>query len=74
MIGIIVGCVAAAAVIAGLVAFFVIRKRKSFNLADDISGVEDQQSAVTTDNSFRRMMTNDDPFQNEFENKDSTKI
>lgn len=69
MIGIIVGCVATAAVIAGLVAFFVIRKRKSLNLADDISGVEDQQSAVTTDNSLRRMMTNDDPFQNELENR-----
>lgn len=57
--------VAAAAVIAGLVAFFLIKKRRMIPTSD-IGIMETNNDAITLDNDLNDIMNEDDPFQADF--------
>lgn len=68
-----VAAVAAVAVIAALVAFFLIRRRR-LNFNNDADLNETLDSSVTTDNELRKMMSKDDPFDEEFKNQVQTDL
>lgn len=67
IIGAVVGAVAAAAIIGGIAAFFIIRKRRL--AISDVDVVKETNSSVTVDNELDKVMDKDDPFANDFGNE-----
>lgn len=65
IIGAAVGSVAAAGAIAGIVAFFLIRKRKSM-IQDGVDMMKETDSSITVDNELQNVMDKDDPFADDF--------
>lgn len=65
IIGAAVGSVAAAGAIAGIVAFFLIRKRRSL-IQDGVDMMKETDSSITVDNELQNVMDKDDPFADDF--------
>ena len=66
VIGAIVGVVAAATIIAAIVAFIFIKKRRRINMTSDPNLIETNDSSLTVQNDLDNIMNDDDPFAEEF--------
>lgn len=64
IIGAVAGSVGGAAVIGGLVAFFLFKKKTV--PVGDITNMNETNASVTVDNQLQSIMDNDDPFADEF--------
>lgn len=67
IIGTVVGSVAAAAIIAGLIVFFVLRKKRMMIPTDGANVMDETNSSVTVDNNLQSVMDKDDPFAADFD-------
>ena len=68
IIGAVVGAVAGVAIIAALIAFFLIKKRKAI-MTNSADTVKETESSVTVDNNLNTVMQDDDPFAGDFNNE-----
>lgn len=71
MIGGVVGAVAAVAIIAVIIAVIFIRRHKNLNFSSNAEMMETNNSEITTQNELNKVMKDDDPFADEFNDDDA---